>query len=137
MNDAFRKQCDEFDALEALIKTWGNQPAIVDDDYPSWRHGFEGALQTFFEKAEANGRFKPNSRFGMKLPGVALLREAGKKFRAYQASHEAKYRTIEAEIAALDEGDDHFPARTRLSDTHEKARVNADIATRIEAELNR
>lgn len=66
---------------------------------------------------------------------AGLLREAASKFRFYQSQHEQKYRDIEAEIAKLDEGDDHMPLRRRLADTHEKARVNAEIATRIERYL--
>lgn len=137
--DRIKTQSEEFDALEALMKTYREtiqSVAIVDDAYPQARYEFEGALQTFFEKAEANGRFKPNSRFGMRLPGVALLRKAAEKFRFYQSQHEQKYRDIEAEIAKLDEGDDHFPLRTRLSDTHDKARVNHALATEIEGFLN-
>jgi archaellum biogenesis ATPase FlaH len=66
-------QSAEFDALEALAKTYKEtiqSVAIVDDFYPEARFNYERALQNFFEKCQANGRFEPGSRFGMKLAGM-------------------------------------------------------------------
>lgn len=129
--DRFHNQCAEFDRFGELVKCWNEQPAIVDDDYPAWRHEFEGRLQSFFEAALANGRFSPRSRFGMKLPSVALLQNAEAKFRAYAQQHMAKIPVLEAGIAALDEGDDVMPLRRKIADTTTKADVNLRTAEAI------
>lgn len=122
--DRFDLQCKEFDALRDLIQEWGSQPAIVDDFYPEWRHGFENKMQSFLQACEANGRFRPTSRFGMRLPGVALLREAAEKFRAYEKGHRAKADSFKAAGEFL-----------AHNGANHKAAVNADIAARIEAHL--
>lgn len=67
MANDFELQSIEFDALEAIIKDWREQPAIVDDWYPEWRHGFENKLHDFFVACMMNGRFDPKSRFGREL----------------------------------------------------------------------
>lgn len=67
VSDKFKTQCDEFDVFGELVKSWRTQPVIVDDDYPQWRFEFEGVLDRFFLAAMANGRFDPNSRFGLRL----------------------------------------------------------------------
>lgn len=56
MIEQMKPQKDEFDALDKLIKTYKNLPAIVDDDYPETRHYYEGALKTFLEACKKNGR---------------------------------------------------------------------------------
>lgn len=66
-DDRMKTQSDEFDALANLVITWRTQPAIVDDGYPEWRHGFENDLDAFFHAALKNGRFEPNARFGLRL----------------------------------------------------------------------
>jgi hypothetical protein len=48
----------EFDALTELAETWKRlrQVAVVDDDYPAYRHRYEGAMKTFIAAIKANGR---------------------------------------------------------------------------------
>jgi hypothetical protein len=46
-SESFKRQKAEFDAVTALAALWRSQPAIVDDDYPEWRHRYEGAAKTF------------------------------------------------------------------------------------------
>lgn len=123
---SFDTQSAEFDAFAKAAKTWREQPGIVDNFYPEWRHGFENDLQAFFEAAQANGRFDPTSRFGMKLPGVALLRECMEKFRFYQGQHEQKAADLRALGSSWE---------LRAQDSSAKAEVNRGIANRIESFL--
>lgn len=65
----------EFDAVEALAKTYREtiqSVAVVDDGYPEARHYYDGALQTLLEKCQANGRYAPGSRFGMRLASLVV-----------------------------------------------------------------
>lgn len=50
----------EFDALEKLIEKYKTlcTVAVVDDDYPEYRHYYESALKTFIDALRANGRIK-------------------------------------------------------------------------------
>ena len=56
--DRLYLQNNEFDALTVLAEQWRllRQVAVVDDDYPAYRHRYEGALKTFIDAARANGR---------------------------------------------------------------------------------
>lgn len=56
--DALDRQNKEFDALTELAKRWGalQQVAVVDDDYPQYRHRYEGALKDFIGAIRENGR---------------------------------------------------------------------------------
>jgi hypothetical protein len=54
--DKIKLQNKEFDALDKLIKTYKNLPAVVDDDYPEMRHYYESAIRAFLEACKANGR---------------------------------------------------------------------------------
>lgn len=56
---AVKNQGKEFDAADRLAKAMKriNQTAIVDDDYPEVRHGYESALRSLYEAMKANGRF--------------------------------------------------------------------------------
>lgn len=58
MEHRLELQGREFRALDALIKTYRNLPAVVDDDYPEMRYRYDGALTTFLEACKANGRFE-------------------------------------------------------------------------------
>ena len=64
-----------------------------------------------------------------------LLREAASKFRFYQSQHEDKYRSLFKQRDELTSDLEIEGIERRMSDTHEKARVNADIASRIEVFL--
>lgn len=46
----------EFDAVVRLIETYRRQPAIVDNDYPEWRHDYEGSINELLRACVANGR---------------------------------------------------------------------------------
>lgn len=128
-------QSAEFDALDNLAKVYREtiqSVAIVDDGYPEARHQFEGALQSFFEAAERNGRFAPTSRFGMRLPSVALLRDCMEKFRFYQGQHEQKGDQLEQELERENRTVEARGINAKLRDTRDKAEVNKAIANRIE-----
>lgn len=51
-------QNQEFDALDRLIQKWEvlRRVAVVDDDYPEYRHRYEQALAEFIKALRANGR---------------------------------------------------------------------------------
>lgn len=57
-----RPQGREFDAAYYLADKLKGQPAIVDDDYPEWRHYYEGGVRTFIEALRDNGRI-PRSNY--------------------------------------------------------------------------
>lgn len=54
-------QCAEFDTLSNLTKAWATlqKIAVVDDDYPEYRHKYESALKEFLAACKANGRRFP------------------------------------------------------------------------------
>lgn len=54
----FKQQKREFDAVDKLTDHWHRQPAIVDDDYPEWRHGYESHLKDLVSALQKNGRIK-------------------------------------------------------------------------------
>lgn len=56
MTDRIALQNAEFDALTKLAERWASlrQVAVVDDDYPEYRHYYESAMQTFLEAVSAN-----------------------------------------------------------------------------------
>jgi len=56
MLEAMKPQSNEFDALNDLIKSYNNLPAIVDDDYSRMRHYYESNLKVFLEACKNNGR---------------------------------------------------------------------------------
>ena len=58
--DRIKLQNAEFDALTELSKRWDTlqQIAVVDDDYPEYRHRYEGAMRTFIAAIAANGRLQ-------------------------------------------------------------------------------
>lgn len=58
MLERLDKQNREFDALTELGKAWSTlqQVAVVDDEYPAYRHKYEGALKTFLDAVRANNR---------------------------------------------------------------------------------
>jgi hypothetical protein len=51
-------QSKEFDALTVLAEKWSTlrNVAVVDDDYPEYRHYYESALRAFMEALAENGR---------------------------------------------------------------------------------
>lgn len=55
---ALDRQNKEFDALTELSKRWESlrRIAVVDDDYPEYRHRYEGALKDFIRAVRENGR---------------------------------------------------------------------------------
>ncbi len=53
--EIFKTQKAEFDAVEKLVRLWKSQPAIVEDDYPEWRHLYECALKALIDAAGING----------------------------------------------------------------------------------
>lgn len=53
---AIMAQGAEFAALAELAKSYDNLPAIVDDDYPEFRHYYESKMQTFLRALKENGR---------------------------------------------------------------------------------
>lgn len=56
--DRLDLQNKEFDTLTVLAAKWKTlqQVAIVDDDYPEYRHYYESALKDFVDALKANGR---------------------------------------------------------------------------------
>lgn len=56
--DAMDRQNKEFNALTMLTKRWQQlqQVAVVDDDYPEYRHVYEGAMKDFIDAIRKNGR---------------------------------------------------------------------------------
>lgn len=60
MTDWIDLQNKEFDAVAKLCEQYRRitLTAVVDDDYPEVRHGYESALMTFMEALAANGRMK-------------------------------------------------------------------------------
>lgn len=79
MKDNIDLQSDEFDALVALIRTFKNLPAIVDDDYPEMRQYYESRLDSFLKACEANGRIKPKPTVGDKALTFDALRQANRE----------------------------------------------------------
>lgn len=73
--DGIDRQNKEFDALNELIKRWESlqRVAVVDDDYPEYRHYYETALKNFVGAIENNGRLKVNLSFDY-LRGVNVRR---------------------------------------------------------------
>lgn len=67
MADKMVTQRAEFDAVYDLKKAYDNLPAIVDDDYPAYRHTYEGALCRVTEAMTANGRFEGQNRYGLQV----------------------------------------------------------------------
>ena len=59
--DAIDLQNAEFDTLTKLAERWGTlkQVPVVDDDYPAYRHRYEGALRDFLAAVNANGFATP------------------------------------------------------------------------------
>jgi len=60
ITDTIELQNKEFDALTALAKQWSTlkQVPVVDDDYPKYRHRYEGAVKDFIIAIRANGRLE-------------------------------------------------------------------------------
>ncbi len=58
--DPIGLQNEEFDALTRLSEAWRilQNVAVVDDDYPEYRHKYNGALKDFISALKANGHFK-------------------------------------------------------------------------------
>lgn len=52
------RQNKEFDALTKLSERWFalQRVAVVDDDYPEYRHRYEGAIKDFIDAIRINGR---------------------------------------------------------------------------------
>jgi len=67
MTDKMQTQRAEFDAADRLAECLRrhNMTPVVDDDYPSVRHDYEGALDVFVETMKANGRFAEGNRYGL------------------------------------------------------------------------
>jgi hypothetical protein len=57
-DDRIALQNAEFDALNKLIEKYQTlcTIAVVDDDYPEFRHYYEGALKNFIDALRKNGR---------------------------------------------------------------------------------
>lgn len=47
-------QKDEFDAVADLVRLWNQQPSIVDDDYPEWRHKYDRQLFVLVKAVKVN-----------------------------------------------------------------------------------
>lgn len=58
MNERIEKQNVEFDAVAELAAQYRRitLTAVVDDDYPEVRHGYESAMRTLIDAIRANGR---------------------------------------------------------------------------------
>lgn len=69
MANKLKLQNDEFKALDELIRALNrhDEVAVVDDDYPSVRHAYEGALANFIAAMKANGRFAAGNRYGLQI----------------------------------------------------------------------
>jgi hypothetical protein len=62
----------EFDALDLVVAALKALPAIVDDDYPRYRHYYDRALDTFLRAAYDNGRFRHIAKGPGKLSQTEL-----------------------------------------------------------------
>lgn len=51
-------QADEFRAAQDLAQMMRAVPAPVDDDFPRWRHNYDGALRGLVSAMDKNGRFE-------------------------------------------------------------------------------
>jgi hypothetical protein len=58
--DRIGLQNAEFDALEVLIKSYQRlrEVAVVEDDYPEYRHYYERAIRMFIHALRENGRLE-------------------------------------------------------------------------------
>lgn len=58
MKDRIDIQNEEFDAVDRLVKQYKRITliAVVDDDYPEVRHGYENAVRSLIKAFQANGR---------------------------------------------------------------------------------
>lgn len=56
---ALDRQNAEFDALSELARAWSvlQRIAVVDDDYPKYRHIYESALKAFLSACATNARY--------------------------------------------------------------------------------
>lgn len=68
-NDPMQTQRDEFEALHKMIeqKRRLDMTAVVEDDYPVIRRGFEVALHDYVKAMKANGRFDKGNKFGLAI----------------------------------------------------------------------
>lgn len=76
-DDRMKTQGDEFDAMAKLAERWRplSMTAVVDDDYPEMRHGWESALADFCDAMRRNGRDPSTGRPVRRMVNVD---EAGK-----------------------------------------------------------
>lgn len=75
-NVRFSLQNAEFDALTKLAEAWRilQHVAVVDDDYPDYRHKYEQALRAFIAAWLANGRGE-DGRIEDAAMAIAQVRE--------------------------------------------------------------
>jgi hypothetical protein len=62
----------EFDTLDLVVAALKALPAIVDDDYPRYRHYYDRALDAFLRAAYDNGRFRHIAKGPGKLSQTEL-----------------------------------------------------------------
>lgn len=67
LRERMNLQSKEFDAAAefSIQLRRHDATAVVDDDYPSVRHDYEGALAGLISSMKANGRFGPRNRYGV------------------------------------------------------------------------
>lgn len=56
MDKRLEAQKNEFDAVAALAKAFRDLPAVMDDDYPAARWGYEGKVRAVIHAFAVNGR---------------------------------------------------------------------------------
>lgn len=97
-NNGTALQGAEFEAANNLAAEWRRlqMTAVVDDDYPYVRSGYEGAVNNFLKAARANGRRTPLyvtealNHVQPVIDGMTLeLVEATAKWPAFNSAHEA------------------------------------------------
>lgn len=112
MSDRIALQNAEFDALIELSKKWATlqMVAVVDDDYPEYRHYYESAMRTFLEAIAAN------------RPSSAAMRAA--------TGDDA---WTEARAQKLIDGIIEFTVKPLLHRAEKAERENAEQGRRLEA----
>jgi NTP pyrophosphatase (non-canonical NTP hydrolase) len=85
-NTRIANQSAEFTAVHELAQHMRGMPAVVDDDFPSWRHDYEGKLRALATALATNGRFE--GVFSL-LPQQVALR-TGLTFAAFRIANVAR-----------------------------------------------
>lgn len=97
ISDSMALQGAEFDACEELANQWRRiqMTAVVDDNYPYVRSGYEGAMQKFIHAIGANGRLAgrvnigPGALHDVVLDATTELVSASAGWPPFNSAHEA------------------------------------------------